>query len=258
MITRGVIPAGGFLTGKYRAEAGVEHRALAPVGGKATLQRVVDALREGGIKEIVAVADEKVRERIAGVDRWRQASPTGSANIIQGLRQFPPGEQVLVCPCDLPLLTGDAVRDFLARCDSEADIAAGLVGKAKYEAAYPDAPPSQYLPLADTGPVASSSAFIVRPAILLSEESLLGRCFESRKSQLQLALLLGPQLIWQFATRTLTAQAIARRVERVLNCRANIFEDFAPEFANDIDSLDDYIYARSLVRLPHGDASASA
>jgi CTP:molybdopterin cytidylyltransferase MocA len=254
MITRAVVPAGGTLTGEYRAQAGVDHRALAPLGGKPALQIVVDALRAGGIEEIAAVADAKVQERISGVDTWQQASPTGSANIMKSLRLVPRDEQVLVCPCDLPLLTGDAVRDFLSRCNPETDIAAGVVSRARYDSAYPEAPASQYLPLADIGPVASSSAFIVRPAVLLSQESLLARCFESRKSQWRLATLLGPSLIWQYTTRTLTAKAIAHRVERLLKCRAHIFEDFAPEFANDIDSLDDYIYARSLFQRSHGEA----
>ena len=255
MITHAVIPAGGFLDAAYRKEAGVEYRALAPIGGIPTLQRVVNSLRDAGIEHIVAVADPAVQERISGVDVWAQASSTGSANILLGMQHVPQASQVLMCPCDLPDLDPDDIRRFLSGCEPETDLMLGLVSADAYLAAYPDGPPSEFIALRDFGLVGNSSALIVRPSVLLGSGSLLKQCFESRKSQVRLALLLGPRLLWAYCTRSLTAAGVISRVESVLGCRAGVIADAPPGLSFDIDTVHDYIYARSRIGLSHGNAS---
>jgi len=254
-IREAVIPAGGQLEGAFLEMAGTPWRALAPIGGIPCLQLAVNAVREAGIERIIAVADNDVRERISGVDVWRQASATGPANILIGLREVRGTDPVLLCPCDLPLLNGNHIRNFLDRCPADADIIAGVAGRKLYESVFADAPPSQFINLADLGPITNSSAFVVRPSTLLSSESLLGKAFESRKSQIRMALLLGPALVWKFAARTLTVADVQKRVEYVLRCQIGVVTDIAPELTYDIDSVNDYSYARSYFDNKYGNAA---
>ena len=254
-VKEAVIPAGGRLTGSFLREAGTPWRALAPIGGVPTLQRVVDAVRAAGVERIIVVADAEVRERISGVDVWRQASAGGPANIMIGLREAGAHDPILLCPCDLPLLRGDHIQGFLNRCPPDADIVAGVASRALFESVFADAPPSQFIRLSDLGAVTNGSAFVVRPSTLLSSESLLGKGFASRKSQLRMALLLGPVLICKFAAHTLTVADIRKRIENVLKCRTGVVTEIAPELTYDIDSVNDYSYARSYFDVKYGNSA---
>ena len=245
-----IIPAGGTINAAYAQAIGSPHRALAPFGPARVpvLQIVVDALRGSGCAgQIVCLAPPDVAARIRDVDQWLPASDRGPDNILRGLAALPsPDAPAWVCASDLPLLTSDTVAGFAERCDDECAVSVGLVSEGRYNAAYPGAPPSQFVPLRDAGPVTISGLFGVRPSALLAHAGRLARVFEARKSQARMARLLGPRLLWQWATGTLTAQAIAARTERLLHCRVEALADVAPSLACDMDTADDYTYAHQL------------
>jgi hypothetical protein len=66
-----------------------------------------------------------------------------------------------------------------------------------------------------------------------------------------MASLLGPALLLRFATRTLDIAAIERKATRVLGITAAALRDADPELSYDVDTLEDYEHACSIVaRLP--------
>ncbi len=255
-----VIPAGGTIPTEYAEKIGTPFRALAPTGpGRVpTMQRVVDALRGSGrVRRIVAVAPPAVQDAISGVDEWLPSGDSGPRNILLGLAALPDWEApALVCTSDLPLLTAEAVEAFVERARPDADVSLGLVGRVAYERAFPDAPLSLFVPFRDIGPVTMSCLFQVRPALLRRNEALLNRAFAGRKSQWEMASLLGPALLCRFALRRLTLAAVQARAEALLRCRADVIRDCPPELALDIDTTDDYAYADA--RLHQASAAAAA
>ncbi len=256
-----VIPAGGTIPDEYADRIGTPLRALAPVGpGRVpTLQRVVDALRGSGrVRRIVCVAPPAVRDAITGVDGWLPSGDSGPRNILLGLAALPdPETPALVCTSDLPLLTAGAVRHFVERARPDADVSLGLVGKAAYERAFPGSPMSLFVPFRDVGPVTMSCLFRLRPALLTRNAALLERAFAGRKSQWDMAALLGPALLCRFALRRLTLAAVRARAETLLHCRADVIRDCPPELALDIDTTDDYAYADARLHQT-SDAAAAA
>lgn len=242
-----VIPAGGTISAEYAQTLGTPLRALAPLGPKRqpVMQLVVDALRQSGVvRHIVGVAPEGVATQITGVDAWLTAGGSGPNNIRRGLAALErPEELALICTSDLPLLTPESVRGFVARCDADADVHIGLVRAEAYEAAFADAPPSQWVRLRDAGPVTIGCLFGVRPALLQRHKTLLDQVFSARKSQTRLVRLLGPRLLWQWAARSLTLAAIQARGEAVLGCRALVQQDADPVLAFDMDDAGDYAFA---------------
>ncbi len=239
-----VVPAGGVISAEYARAIGSPHRALAPVGPGRTpvLQIVVDALRASGVvRQIIGVTAEPVAQKVSGVDVWLPAGDSGPENILRGLAALPtPDAPALVCTSDLPLLTPDAVRAFVAHCDAEAEVTLGLVTAAAYEEAFPGAPPSEWVHLRDAGPVTLGGLFGIRPALLQRNTLLLADAMAARKSQFGMVRLLGPRLVWQWATRSLTLAALTARGETLLGCRTQILRDAAPALALDIDTEDDY------------------
>ena len=241
-----IIPAGGTIDAAYARRIGTEYRALAPLGVERVpvMQRVVNALRDSGcVRRIIGVAPPAVQEAITGVDEWRTSVDSGPDNIRAGLRLVAPDAPALVCTSDLPLLTAASVRAFVADTRPDTDISVGVVRAAAYQSAYPDSPMSIFAPFHDFGPVTMSCLFRVRPALLARNGSLLDRAFAGRKSQFQMASLLGPRLLWQFARRRLSVRDVQQRAETLLRCRADVLRDVPPDLAFDIDTADDYAYA---------------
>lgn len=250
-----VIPAGGTIDAAFAAAIGSPYRALAPLGPDniPVLQHVVDALRAaGGIGRIVCVAPPPVSQVIQGVDRWLPAGKSGTDNIQAGLAEATSETPALVCASDLPLITPESVRAFLNAYRSEAEVAVGLVGADDFNRTFPDAPPSEFVRLADAGPVTLGGLFLVHPGLLTRQAALFRHLFGARKDQWRMAGLLGPRLFWQFATKTLRLSSIVTRAEVVLGSAVQVIPDTAPVLAFDIDTYNDYTYARTCCPGIHG------
>ena len=241
-----VIPAGGTIDTGYARAIGSPFRALAPLGPerRPVLQYVVDALRETGFaRRILVVAPPAVQAAITGVDAWLPAEDSGAQNILVGLAAVDPNRLALVCPSDLPLLTAGSVTKFLELCRPDAEIAVGLVRAEAYHMLFPGAPPSQFTALVGTGPVTLGSIFLLHPSLITRQAILLDRLFEGRKSQWQTAKLLGPRLLWGWATKSLSVPMITTRAEELTGGKVQIVSEVSPLLAYDIDTLDDYTYA---------------
>jgi len=243
-----VIPAGGSIDGGYARAIGSPFRALAPLGpGRVpVLQHVVDTLRaSGAVGRVIAVAPPPVAEVVQGVDEWLPAGDSGPANIRAGLARATPGRAALVCASDLPLMTPEAVADFCDRCRSQAQVAVGMVAAGDYNRAFPDAPASEFVRLSDVGEVTLGGLFLVHPDLLDRQDALFARLFAGRKDQWRMAGVLGPRLLWQWATKTLRLETVTRRAGTLLGTPVDVISDTDPTLACDIDTEDDYTYAQS-------------
>ncbi len=250
-----VIPAGGTIDAAYAQAIGSPYRPLAPLGplGTPVLQHVVDTLRAtGSVNRIICVAPAAVSSVILGVDLWLPEGASGPDNIRAGLARAATGRPAVICASDLPFLTPAGVRDFLAACRPDVEAAVGLIKADDYSAAYPDAPPSQFVGLADAGPVTAGGLFLVHPDLAARHDALFRRLFQSRKEQWRMAGLLGPRLLWQFATKALRLPDIVARAEAILGGPVQVVENTAPALAYDIDNQDDYTYAQSRHPGPRG------
>ena len=251
-----VIPAGGTIDPMYAEAIGSPYRVLAPIGpaNRPVLQHIVESLRaSGSVGKIICVAPEAVFPVIHGVDVWQVAGDSGPDNIRVGLASATPGRPALLCTSDLPLITPASVRSFLESCHPEAQVSVGLVRADDYNRTFPDAPPSEFVRLTDAGPVTLAGLFLIQPEILVRQEMLFKRIFEGRKDQWRMASLLGPRLLWQFATRSLCLRDLVRRAEFLLGGTVQVVSDAAPVLAYDIDSYDDYTYARTRFADFHAD-----
>lgn len=241
-----VIPAGGTIDAEFAARIGSPYRALAPLGPEKTpvLQHVINSLRQSGaVGQIVCAAPEAVQSAVDGVDLWLPDGGSGPQNILAGLRTLPPDALALVCTSDLPLMTANAVMRFVSALTPEAAVSVGLVRADAYTAAYPDAPPSTFVELRDTGPVTLAGLFAVRPAALFQRQALLDSLFGARKSQARMAGILGPRLLLAWLMRRLTQAALIARAETLLGARVQVVDHTDPTLAYDMDTLDDYEYA---------------
>lgn len=241
-----VVPAGGEIDAEFAERIGSPHRALAPLGPSKTplLQHMVDTLRaaQPGAR-IICVAPPEAAAVVTGVDLWLPAGRSGPENMRLGLSRARQGQPALLCASDLPLITAEAVQAFLHACRPDVQIAAGLVRASAYRQAFPDAPPSEFVSLAETGPVTLAGLFQIQPDLLTRRAMLVDALFAARKSQGRMARLAGAKLVWQLATRTLRLASLTQRAEHLLGGPVQVILDADPTLACDLDTLDDYTYA---------------
>ena len=241
-----VIPAGGEISAALAERIGSPHRALAPLGASRTplLQHVVTTLRAAEPDaRILCVAPPEAAEVVRGVDLWLPTGGSGPENMRRGLSHANPHQPALLCASDLPLITAGAVRAFVQACRPDVQIAAGMVRADAYRQAFPDAPPSEFVTLAETGPVTLAGLFQIRPDLLTRRAALCDALFAARKSQRRMAGVIGPKLLWQLATRTLRLASLTQRAEQLLGGPAQVILDADPTLACDLDTWDDYTYA---------------
>ena len=243
-----VIPAGGVIDAAFAERIGSPFRALAPFGPGRTplLQVVVSTLREAmPDARIICVAPDAVASAVTGVDLWLPAGASGPENIRLGLRHAAQDRSALLCASDLPLMTAESVQKFVAACLPDAQITAGLVRAGDYRSAFPDAPPSEFTPLRETGPITLAGLYQIQPDLLTRQSRLFAALFDARKSPGRLARAVGPRLLWQLATGTLSLSALVRRAEQLAAGPVQVLLGADPSLAYDTDTLDDYTYAQT-------------
>ena len=248
-----VLPAGGRIGGAFADVTGVGIKALMEIDGQTILRRTIDVLRATGrIGRIVVVGPEQAlsEARECGADAAVEEGATGPENNFRGLEWLQQNRdgcssRVVIATTDLPFLTPGAIIRFLNSCPPDADLVVPIMTSAAFEARFPDSI-NQYVRLRD-GEFTIGCVFLVNPSTLLSNKAHIEQVFEARKSQWQMAKLVGLPVALRFLSRQLTIEHIIDRVSTILRCRGAAITDAPPELAFDIDHLSEYEYVRSTV-----------
>lgn len=248
-----VLPAGGRIAGEFARSAGAEMKALIPLGGKTLLRRSIEAFRATGrAGKIVVVGPEEVlaEARARGADGAVAEGATGPENIALGLdwlKGQPGGlsPHALIAATDLPFLTGEALLAFLAAIPADAGIAVPIMTQEEFEARFPGSV-NEYVPLRE-GQFTIGSVYYARSEMALAQRERLEAFFSVRKSQFQMARLVGWRVALGWITRTLTVRALERRAREILGCKGVAVPHAPPELAFDIDLPDDYAYAAAQI-----------
>ena len=150
--------------------------------------------------------------------------------------------RVLVVTTDLPFLTSAALNTFLNACPSGADVALPAMTQVEFEARFPGTH-NEYVRLRD-GQFTMGCAFVVNARTLLQNEAHLRALFAARKSQWQMARLIGVQTALRFTTGRLSIADLEARASQIARCRGKAILHMPPELAYDIDELEEFLYAR--------------
>lgn len=138
-----VLLAGGRIEGEFAARWGTEIQALVPLDGRTLLDRTLDAydeLRNGGRRVLVGPADlatEAAVERVDAVIAERGSALDNVVAALERLREGTGSDWVLISATDLPLLTCEAVDEFLCRCPDTADFCLPIVERRAFGARFP-------------------------------------------------------------------------------------------------------------------------
>lgn len=252
--TRGVdavLPAGGRISGVFAQEAGTEIKALIELNGQTILRRTIHTLRATGqVRRIVVIGPEEAQEeaRMSGADAALPEGATGPSNIFRGLewlqQQGGDASRTLIVTTDLPFLTPEAISAYLRACPPEADIAVPIMTDSAFQERFPGSI-NEYVRLSD-GAFTVGCVFLLNPAILLNNRAHIESLFEARKSQWEMAKLVGINIALRFLTRRLAIRHIVYRAGQILRCRGAAVHEAPPELAFDIDQPEEYAYVKRI------------
>jgi molybdopterin-guanine dinucleotide biosynthesis protein A len=249
-----VITAGGRIEGEFADTAKTSVKALVPLQGISLVERVLAGLVQSErIADPVLVVGPEVDLRMslgesASSVRFLEEGVSGPENMVRGLSAV--GESgangwAILCTCDVPFLTGDAVRWLLDSAPDEADIVFPILTKAEYEAAFPGSP-GTYVGI-EGEQYTGGSVFLVRPSAIIRNRALIKRVFEARKSVFAMARLGGFGLVGRLMTRTLTVEYVEARASLLTGCRCRALRHAPASLVADIDTMEDYRYACGLL-----------
>ena len=220
-------------------------KGLVPVAGKPMIEWVVDAMRAaatiGEIAVVVPTADD-LGAWADKVDRLVISDASFIDNAIAGAQQFDGNRHVLGATGDLPALTPDAVDDFVTQSlQAGAEFSYPLVRAEDMEAQFPGSQRT-YVKVAG-GPVTGGNMALLSADLLRRNREIGQRLFETRKSPVAMARVIGLPFIFKYITGRLRVDDVERKMQDLLGARCSAVYTSYASIGADVDKPIDVVVA---------------
>lgn len=228
-----------------------EERALLKVDGRAAILYVLESLQQSAQVQQIAVvglpSTLRILEEAAPQVTRVEAQSTLADNVLAGMNTAET-PQVLICTCDVPLVTAQTWQEFLNQVQVN-----------NFEAAYPIARRETveksflqgkrtYATLRD-GTFTGGNAFVLPRGKEAQLRQLIDAGFRARKNPLGLARLLGTSFVVKAVAKKLSIDDLEKKMSQLLDCRAGAVEMQDASIAFDIDKKEDYDLAQEVLQL---------
>jgi len=240
-----VILAGGSIEKEFCSYFDVSHKSFIPICGKMMLEYVIDTLNEVsslGRKVLVYSGTDLPDTIKEKVDLCAESGSNIMESVKSGIAalassgSFDSGSRVLIVPCDVPLLTSQAVIDFLSRCESRgASLYYSFLSRRVSEEKYPGLHHT-YARLRE-GVFCGGSLVLLAPSILEQCSAFFTRITGARKKPLEIASILGIKVIVKFLTFTLSVSDLEERISRLIGIQAVGIESPHADISFNVDEL---------------------
>lgn len=228
------------------------NRALIPIGEKLMVQYVVNALREApSVGRIVIVGPVKDLEGIfAGYPDVLLAEQGDShiSTLLNGVKVLCPRDEdkIIVATSDIPLLSSEAVEDFLRQCaQREGDVFYSIVPKEINEQRYPGVKRT-YVHLRD-GVFTGGNLFLIRAGIIEPCAAKAEELVRLRKSPLALSRQIGPWFIIKYLLHRLSLRETEIKFSKLLGIKGYGIISQYPEVGIDVDKPSDLELVRRIL-----------
>lgn len=236
-----------ILAGKESAGKGdsPESKALLEINGKPMIRYIVDALKQvKHIGRVVAIGPKE------GLDKCLQGEidvipDTGRGimdNVMSGIKYLDARDGLLVCACDIPFITPEAVNDFIEKAiRDKADLCYPIVEKSISIAKFPNLERT-YVRIKE-GCFTGGNIFYVNPFVAQKCFKTAEKLLRVRKKPLKMARILSLSFILGLVTGRLGLESIERKFSLIMDINAKAIISEYPEISCDIDKAGDAIVA---------------
>jgi GTP:adenosylcobinamide-phosphate guanylyltransferase len=240
-----VILAGAPAGSELSPDAPELNKAMLNLGSKTMLQWIVDALKgASSTGRIVAVGDV----RAEGLDKVVEPAGNLIDNVKLGINTAD-SEPVLVVCSDIPLLTPEAIDDFVARAPKDAGLVYPIIRREACSK-HPELKRT-YLKTADGVFTGGNVMLLSRDFVDRNWKTIQG-AYEARKKPVELAKMIGIGVL----LRVILAQAIPnvlkvayleRTISRMLGGKVAAECSEYPEIGEDVDKASDLEAVRKIL-----------
>ncbi len=222
----------------------LENKALINIKDKHMIEYVIDALK--GCTEIQKIAvvgpvdklDPIIKDK---VDYIIEGTDSIVDNIILALDCFPGDKEVLISTSDIPMITVEAIEDFIMQAKQKrADLCYSVVDKQVNDERFPGIRRT-YARLRE-GQFTGGNIFLFNPAATDRCKTFIEKMLEYRKSPAKMAKVLGVGFLIKLVLGMLTIKAVQDKCEKLLGIKGAVVISRYPELGNDIDKPEDVDY----------------
>jgi len=244
-----IVLAGNKKVNDSSADSTKQSDNTAPIGNKAMLklkdkymiEYIIDTLRRSELIEKIAVVGPKEQlEAIIGdkVDYIVEGTDSIVTNGLLAMENFKNDKQVLITTSDIPMLTVEALEDFINKALSKsADLCYSVVDKIINDKKYPEVKRT-YARLWE-GKFTGGNIFLFNPAATDKCKVFIEKMLEYRKSPAKMAMMLGFGFLIRMALGILTINAVQKKCEKLLGIKGAVVISEYPEVGNDVDKISD-------------------
>lgn len=231
-----VVLAGGNAKGL----APVSAKGLVPVNGRPMVEYVVDTLSRcediGRICVVIPV-EHSFNGTFKKVD-VNVASGSLPAVAKAGLDFLEAKEPVLMLSTDIPLITPEAISDFLKRCSTKkAEFYYPIIRYGESEKRFPDVKRT-YARIKE-GRFTGGNMMLINPGFINRNFDLIERIYELRKQPVKIAKILGFSFLLRFILGMLTIGQLEGRIGHMTNAVCVAIETPYVEIGVDVDKKSD-------------------
>ena len=236
-----IIIAGGSNSGQLRKCSNEASEAMVRIGPKPMVRYVVDALIESKRINKIVVTGPAELNKIFPEDSIEVAESEGTVvgNAVAAISLLDSAKPVLIATCDIPLLTAEAVNDFIDSCSYEdADFFYTIVPMEEVERHFPGI--TRTAVKVKEGTFTGGNLFIVNPEAVPRSAAKAQEFVDYRKSPLKLSKLLGLKFVLKFLFGQLAIPELEKKVSELLTIRVKAVISLFPEIGIDVDKPSDY------------------
>lgn len=217
------------------------NKALCLINGKMMIEYVIDAVRMAeDVKRIVVVGpkDKLAKYLYNKVDAVIDSGSTVMESVMAGIRYLNTYKNILICTCDIPLITTEAINDFISKSKAlNADLCYPIVEKSVNDSKYPGMERT-YVKIKE-GRFTGGNIFYINPKALEKGFLFADRLVKARKNPLKMARLLSFGFMIRLIMGNLTIRAVEERIFRISGIKAKAVVSLYPEVGQDVDKYSD-------------------
>jgi GTP:adenosylcobinamide-phosphate guanylyltransferase len=217
-----------------------EPKALIDVAGKPMIQWTLDALSEARAIDRVVIIGLTAKSKLACIKPLTFLPNEGrlldnvKAAAAKVLELNPKAKYALLVSSDTPAITGEMIDWIVNTClETKDDLYYNVIRREVMEKRFPMSKRT-YTKLKDMD-VCGGDTNMVRLAIVCENSEFWNKVFDARKSPVEQATLLGPDILFRLLFRQLTADDVIQRVAAKLDLKGRALICPYPEVGMDVD-----------------------
>jgi molybdopterin-guanine dinucleotide biosynthesis protein A len=239
-----VVIAGAKNSGPLSECSDEAYEAMIRIGAKPMVRYVVEALLGSGyIKKVIVIGPAELKQEFPEESvQVVQGNNSIVGNALAAINYVDKTNQALLVTCDVPMLTAEAVKDFVDSCqDKKVDFFYSIVSMEEIHKRFPGHIRTTVKLI--EGAFTGGNLFVLDPVNVAKQAEHFRQFVNNRKSPFNLCRILGIKFVLKLIFNRLTVLELEVKISEVLGIKVKAVTTSFPEIGVDVDKLSDYLIA---------------